>query len=90
MNIPVLVLTLIFLLSSLRFQRASRGVTVTIGAIGAIDEDATGDDLGNRLIPTSKKTDKPMNKNSCRALINVILLNTLLPPTFKNLMKNHP
>lgn len=65
------------------------GSTVTTVTIGARGVAGAGDDLGNRLIPTSNNTDRATNKNSCLAL-NAILLNMILPPAFKNLMKHHP
>lgn len=65
------------------------GATVTTVAIGAMGVAGAVDDLGNRLIPTSNNTDRATNKNSCLAL-NVILLNMILPPAFKNLIKHHP
>jgi len=49
-------------------------------ATGATGTAEVGGDLGNRPIPTSNNTDNPINNNSYRNLLKVLLIIIFVSP----------
>ena len=67
-----------------RYDWSWSGAAVATGATGTAE---VGGDSGNRPIPTSNNTDSPMNNNSYRNLIKVLLIIIFVSPfqTLNNL-----